>query len=154
MVINMNYKTLIKPFEELVKNESDEISLLANMSAFINEYVTDLNWVGFYLNKNNTLYLGPFQGKVACSIIDFGKGVCGTAFKEKRTLVVPNVHDFNGHITCDSDSNSEVVIPIIINSIVYGVLDVDSPKLNRFDDELVSFLESLVTILGNKLLII
>lgn len=148
----MNYNSYINPFKELIKNEPSNISLLANMSAYIYEYVSDLNWVGFYLsNNNNKLFLGPFQGKVACSVIEYGKGVCGTAVEEKRTLVVPNVHEFKGHITCDSASNSEVVIPIIINNQVFGVLDVDSPLFNRFDSDLVTFLENLVKLIEEKL---
>ncbi|HHU88750.1 MAG TPA: GAF domain-containing protein [Spirochaetales bacterium] len=104
----------------------------------------EINWVGFYLVQDpTTLILGPFQGKVACTTIPFGKGVCGTAWREKRVLVVPNVEAFEGHIVCDSASQSEVVIPIIKGSEVVGVLDIDSPKLDRFTPQEVELLTAV-----------
>ena len=148
---NMKYKDLLFPIEQLINNETRVLALLGNVSAFLFEYIENLNWVGFYLNDNNTLYLGPFQGKVACSIIEYGNGVCGTALKTTETIVVPNVHEYDNHIACDSASNSEVVIPIIVNNNVYGVLDVDSPLLNRFDDALVQFLKKVVNLVETKL---
>ena len=147
----MKYKDLLFPIEQLINNETRVLALLGNVSAFLFEYIENLNWVGFYLNDNNTLYLGPFQGKVACSIIEYGNGVCGTALKTIETIVVPNVHEYDNHIACDSASNSEVVIPIIVNNNVYGVLDVDSPLLNRFDDALVQFLKKVVNLVETKL---
>ena len=147
----MNYDSLLASADALIENEKHEISLLSNISAFIYQYIPNLNWSGFYLNKNEVLILGPFQGKIACSIIEKGKGVCGTSFLTRKTIVVPNVHLYDNHIACDSASNSEVVIPIIINNNVYGVLDVDSPLINRFDDELVVFLEKIVDLLVKKL---
>ena len=147
----MKYKDLLFPIEQLINNETRVLALLGNVSAFLFEYIENLNWVGFYLNDNNTLYLGPFQGKVACSIIEYGNGVCGTALKTTETIVVPNVHEYDNHIACDSASNSEVVIPIIVNNNVYGVLDVDSPLLNRFDDALVQFLKKVVNLVETKL---
>ena len=107
----------------------------------------DINWAGFYLYKNGELVLGPFQGKVACTHIKIGKGVCGTAAKESQTQLVKNVHKFPGHIACDSESNSEIVIPIIKNNNLIGVLDIDSPKLSRFDEADKKFLEEYVNII-------
>lgn len=146
------YNELLTVYESLSNSEVNKISLLANTSAFINEYIDKINWVGFYLNINNKLFLGPFQGKVACSVIDFGKGVCGSSFESMKTIVVDDVSIYPNHIYCDSNSKSEVVIPIIVNNHVYGVLDLDSPILNRFDNDLVTFLENIVTILTNKLI--
>ena len=146
------YNELLIVYESLSNSEVNKISLLANTSAFINEYIDKINWVGFYLNINNKLFLGPFQGKVACSVIDFGKGVCGSSFESMKTIVVDDVSIHPNHIYCDSNSKSEVVIPIIVNNHVYGVLDLDSPILNRFDNDLVIFLENIVTILTNKLI--
>jgi L-methionine (R)-S-oxide reductase len=119
-------------------------SSLANVSALLAANMEEINWVGFYLVQDpTTLILGPFQGKVACTTIPFGKGVCGTAWREKRVLVVPNVEAFEGHIVCDSASQSEVVIPIIKGSEVVGVLDIDSPKLDRFTPQEVELLTSV-----------
>ena len=109
--------------------------------------LNDINWAGFYLYKNNELVLGPFQGKPACTHIELGKGVCGTAAKNMATELVKNVHDFPGHIACDSQSNSEIVIPIISENKLIGVLDVDSPKLNRFDEEDKIILERFVSLI-------
>jgi L-methionine (R)-S-oxide reductase len=119
-------------------------SSLANVSALLAANMEEINWVGFYLVQDpTTLILGPFQGKVACTTIPFGKGVCGTAWREKRVLVVPNVEAFEGHIVCDSASQSEVVIPIIKGSEVVGVLDIDSPKLDRFTPQEVELLTAV-----------
>ncbi len=119
-------------------------SSLANVSALLAANMEEINWVGFYLVQDpTTLILGPFQGKVACTTIPFGKGVCGTAWREKRVLVVPNVGSFEGHIVCDSASQSEVVIPIIKGSEVVGVLDIDSPKLDRFTPQEVELLTAV-----------
>lgn len=147
----MNYEELLSVAENLINSEKYEISLLANVSAFIFEYIEKLNWSGFYLHKDDKLILGPFQGKVACTIIEKGKGVCGTVLETKKTMVVDNVHAHDNHIACDSNSNSEVVVPIIINNNVYGVLDIDSFIFSRFDNELVDFFESLVNLIENKL---
>lgn len=105
---------------------------LANCAALLWEHLDRINWAGFYLLKNNTLYLGPFQGKVACTVIPVGKGVCGTAAQAKEIQLVPDVHQFPGHIACDSASNSEIVLPLIVNDELIGVMDIDSPELNRF----------------------
>lgn len=108
---------------------------LANVSALLNEALTDINWVGFYLLENGRLVLGPFQGRPACVVIPVGKGVCGTAAAKDEMMLVENVHEFPGHIACDSASNSEIVIPLHRDGSVVGVLDIDSPVFGRFDEE-------------------
>lgn len=127
-----DYKLLAEQLKSLAEDEPKYIPVLSNASALINENLDDLNWAGFYLMDNGSLLLGPFQGKVACIRIALGKGVCGTAAQNDETLLVPNVHDFPGHIACDSASNSEIVVPIHNDGKVVGVLDIDSPSLNRF----------------------
>lgn len=124
---------------------------LANASALLNEMLRDINWVGFYTIKDGKLVLGPFQGKVACTIIPVGKGVCGTAVAEDRTQLVPDVHKFPGHIACDSASNSEIVIPMHRKGAVFGVLDIDSPKFGRFTEKDKAGLEEFVRILEKSL---
>ena len=124
---------------------------LANTSALLAGALRDINWVGFYLLKDDTLILGPFQGKPACVEIKVGKGVCGTAVAEDCTMLVPDVHAFPGHIACDSASNSEIVVPIHCSGKVVGVLDIDSPCLHRFDDEDRHGLECLVHTLEGML---
>lgn len=137
---------LLKEYQSLIQNEKT-ISVLANTSAFLNEHLPTINWVGFYLLEDNELILGPFQGKVACYRIPIGKGVCGTCAKEMKTQLVANVHEFKGHIACDSASNSEIVVPMIKDNKLIGVLDIDSPILNRFTIEDKEFLEAIVEIL-------
>ncbi len=128
-----------------------EVSLLSNACALLNTYLTDISWVGFYLFKDTKLILGPFQGLVACTEIEIGKGVCGTCAKTRETQIVENVHEFPGHIACDSRSNSEIVLPIIINNKLYGVLDIDSTSFNRFskvdEKELSKFIEKISKVL-------
>ena len=128
----------------LICNESDWLANLSNTCALLWLLFDDINWVGFYLYKNNELVLGPFQGKPACTHIEIGKGVCGTAAKEMRTQVVKNVHEYPGHIACDSASKSEIVIPIIQDGELKGVLDIDSPIFSRFDEEDKEYLENLI----------
>lgn len=122
----------------LCEGQQNNISMLANASALLNDVLDDINWVGFYLIDKDRLVLGPFQGKVACTTIAIGKGVCGTAYEKKSLLNVDNVHEFPGHIACDSRSNSEIVIPLIYEGKRYGVLDIDSTSFSRFtiDDEI------------------
>lgn len=148
----MAYFDLLPSYESLVKNEHYQISLLANTAAFIYEHVPNLNWAGFYLTLDYKLILGPFQGRVACNVIEAGKGVCGTVLLTKETIIVDDVSKHPNHIYCDFNSKSEAVIPIIINNEVFGVLDLDAPILNRFDLNLVSFLESIIHILTNRLI--
>jgi L-methionine (R)-S-oxide reductase len=129
------YTSLLSQVRGLLADERDLIANAANLSSLIYHSVPDLNWVGFYLYKHGELVLGPFQGQPACVRIGIGKGVCGTAAQERQTVIVDNVHDFPGHIACDSASNSEIVVPIIKNDQLVGVLDLDSPSVGRFDDE-------------------
>lgn len=132
----MNTQTLLLQISSLLEGESDQTAALANSSAFIMENFQNLNWVGFYLFKNQELVLGPFQGRPACSRIRVGSGVCGTAFLREQTINVPDVHQFEGHIACDNSSNSELVIPLYNkNHRLIGVLDLDSPQFNRFSAE-------------------
>jgi L-methionine (R)-S-oxide reductase len=137
---------LLKQAEALLENEHDEIANMANLSSLIFNSIEGLNWAGFYIYKDRELILGPFQGLPACVRLQLHKGVCGTAAAEHRTLNVSNVHVFEGHVACDSASNSEVVVPIIVNDEIYGVLDIDSPDYGRFDEDLVSFFEQIVEI--------
>ena len=138
------YLLLCEQLKSLIEGEPHIIPNLANASALLNGALTDINWVGFYLMTDGYLLLGPFQGKTACIRIPVGRGVCGTAVSEGRTQLVPDVHDFPGHIACDSASNSEIVIPIRNGNEIVGVLDIDSPIKNRFDDEDVVGLEAIV----------
>ena len=118
----------------LIGDERDFTANMANMAALLFHQLPDLNWAGFYLMKDGELVLGPFQGKPACIRIPVGKGVCGTAAATRQTQVVPDVHAFPGHIACDADSRSEIVVPLIADDVLVGVLDLDSPKPGRFDE--------------------
>ena len=135
--------------EAVINNERNWIANLSNAAALLNEHLSDINWVGFYLwdEIDQQLVLGPFQGRVACVRIDPGKGVCGTAFSNKESILVPDVNQFPGHIVCDVRSRSEVVIPLMKEHEVIGVLDVDAPTINRFDHTDQNFLEDFVKIL-------
>ncbi|MFP3089552.1 GAF domain-containing protein [Treponema sp. TIM-1] len=123
---------MVEAVKNVLAGETDLIAALANSSALIMVYLGDINWAGFYLRKGTELVLGPFQGLPACTRIAEGKGVCGKAAAEGKPVIVPNVHEFPGHIACDANSNAEIVIPLFKGGRVYGVLDVDSPRLNRF----------------------
>jgi GAF domain-containing protein len=147
----INYLNLIQSLDSLLESDNYEFSILANSSALLKEMLKELSWVGFYILHEDTLLLGPFQGKVACTEIKVGKGVCGTAVERKETIVVPNVHEFPGHIACDAASNSEIVIPIFIEGKTYGVLDIDSKKFNRFSSIDRRFLEQVVMIISKHL---
>jgi L-methionine (R)-S-oxide reductase len=129
----------------MLSAESDWLANLCNASALMNLLLDDINWVGFYLSKgDNELILGPFQGKPACVHLYYGKGVCGNAAQSKEVQLVPDVHEYPGHVACDADSQSEIVLPIMIENRVVGVLDIDSPILNRFDNEDQTGLEKIV----------
>ena len=141
------YAELASTLHALIEGESDWIANLANASALLYQSLPDLNWAGFYLLKEAELVVGPFQGKPACVRIAIGKGVCGTAAARRETIIVPNVHEFAGHIACDSASNSEIVVPMIRGNALLGVLDLDSPTLGRFDQEDRDGLERFVAIL-------
>ena len=129
------YPLLISQLSALVEGVPHRIAHLANASALLMEALDDINWAGFYLMEEGRLVLGPFQGRPACIEIPVGKGVCGTAVEKDEILLVENVHDFPGHIACDSASNSEIVLPLHAGQKVVGVLDIDSPVFARFDEE-------------------
>ena len=147
----MDYKALTAQVRALTEGIPYEIANLANVSAVIWQEMKNINWAGFYLMQQGKLVLGPFQGKPACIEIPVGKGVCGTAVQEKRTILVENVHEFPGHIACDSASNSEIVVPIFKDGAVYGVLDIDSPYIARFTAEDQTGLEMLARELEHTL---
>ena len=142
-----DYALLGKQLAALAEGEPDFVPVLANASALLWESLDRLNWAGFYLMDGGSLLLGPFQGKAACVRIPLGKGVCGTAVSEGRSLRVPDVHAFPGHIACDAASNSELVIPIRKDGQVLGVLDLDSPEKDRFTEEDQAGLEAFVRVL-------
>jgi len=141
------YKYMNIKLTGLVGSEDDWLANLSNASALLWLLLDDINWAGFYLYKKDKLILGPFQGKPACVNIEIGKGVCGTAAATKETQLVKNVHDFPGHIACDSASNSEIVLPIIVDDKVVAVLDIDAPIVNRFDEADKAGLEKIVNTL-------
>ncbi len=138
---------LLKQAQALLEDESDLIANCANLAALIYNNIEGLNWAGFYIYKDGDLVLGPFQGLSACTRIKMGKGVCGTSALDRRVLNIKDVHEFPGHIACDSASNSELVIPIINNDNLIAVLDLDSPEFNRFDHEIQIFFEEIVKLL-------
>ncbi|PNZ71055.1 GAF domain-containing protein [Staphylococcus croceilyticus] len=146
-----NYSLLKKQLASLIEDETNLIAILSNTSALINDSFDQVNWVGFYLIEDNELILGPFQGHPACVHIAIGKGVCGTAVAEDKTQLVADVHAFPGHIACDANSNSEIVVPIHKNGEIIGVLDIDAPIKNRFSEEDQHGLEAIVSILENQL---
>jgi L-methionine (R)-S-oxide reductase len=141
------YQSLIPQIEALLYGENDLIANLANVTAALKEQFNWL-WVGFYLIKGNELVLGPFQGSVACTRIAKGKGVCGMAWQEAKTLIVPDVDEFPGHIACSSASRSEIVLPIFSNNTVIGVLDVDSEALAHFDEIDAEYLEQIIKLIN------
>ena len=147
----MNYEKLKKEIRALIDGVPYEIANLANISAALWQAMENINWAGFYRMDGGKLVLGPFQGKPACIEIPLGRGVCGTAAQKRETVLVEDVHQFPGHIACDSASNSEIVVPIFKNGEVYGVLDIDSPYLSRFTLEDQRGLEEIVKILEENL---
>ena len=147
----MDYKLLCAQLKALTEDVENEISNLSNASALLWQELSDINWAGFYKMEGGILVLYPFQGKPACTKIAVGKGVCGTAVAEDRTQLVPDVHQFPGHIACDCASNSEIVVPIHVEGEIWGVLDIDSPSLNRFTEEDREGLEEFVRILESVL---
>ena len=138
------YQSVVAQTRALLEGERDMIANLANTASLLYHSLPDLNWVGFYLLKDGELVVGPFQGKPACVRIALGKGVCGTAAARRATVIVENVHEFDGHIACDSASNSEIVVPLLRGTELLGVLDLDSPKFARFDAEDQVGLEKVV----------
>jgi GAF domain-containing protein len=149
------YEALAKELRSLLEGEADDLANAANTAALVFHRLPELNWVGFYFFKAGQLVVGPFQGKPACTRLNLGKGVCGTAAAERRTVVVPDVHQFPGHIACDSASASEIVIPLLVAGRLLGVFDLDSPVAGRFDAEDRVGLESIVAVfleaVGEKL---
>lgn len=146
-----NYSMLQKQLQALIEDETNLIAILSNASALLNDNLDQINWVGFYLIENNELILGPFQGHPACVHIALGSGVCGTAVEQNQTQVVADVNAFPGHIACDANSKSEIVVPIRVNNKVIGVLDIDAPIHNRFDDNDQVQLEQVVSIIEHQL---
>lgn len=144
-------KYLVSAVRELLAEEKDLIANLANISAFINGYLDDLNWAGFYLMRENELVLGPFQGKPACIRIKPGSGVCGAAVQRRANIRVEDVHAFPGHIACDSDSSSELVLPIYRRGEVFGVIDLDSPSAGRFGQLEEDYLDQVARLLDDYL---
>lgn len=138
------YETVIKQLDALLTGEPNVVANLSNASALLNQFLDRVNWVGFYVTEGNQLVLGPFQGMPACVRIPFGRGVCGAAAETKTTQLVADVHQFPGHIACDSASNSEIVVPIMKEGNIIGVLDIDSPEKNRFDEVDQHYLEKFV----------
>ena len=143
------YEVLYKQIKELVGYETDEIANMSNISSMIHETFGFL-WTGFYRVVGEELVLGPFQGPLACSRIKFGKGVCGTAWKEECSLVVPDVEQFPGHIACSSLSRSEIVVPVLSDGVIVAVLDIDSREFSTFDEEDRFWLEKIVSLLGRQ----
>ncbi|QHT61443.1 GAF domain-containing protein [Paenibacillus lycopersici] len=129
-----NYELVVQQLKALLDGESDRIANLSNASALLNQFLDRINWVGFYLYKDGELVLGPFQGLPACVRIPLSRGVCGKSASDRATVRVPNVHAFPGHIACDAASRSEIVIPLLVDGELLGVLDIDSPELDRFDE--------------------
>jgi len=146
-----DYPLLCQSLAAITDGVPYETANLANASALIREYLPDLNWAGFYKMTGGKLVLGPFQGKTACIEIAVGRGVCGTAALENKTQLVPDVHQFPGHIACDCASNSEIVVPIRVDGKIWGVLDIDSPVIGRFSEEDKNGLEDFVKILEKVL---
>jgi GAF domain-containing protein len=140
------YTQLAQQSKALISDEKDIIANMANISALLFDALDKVNWVGFYRVIEEELVLGPFQGKIACIRIPVGKGVCGTAVAENKVQRIDNVHQFSGHIACDAASNSEIVLPVVINNQVIAVLDIDSEAFERFDEEDQAGLESIVEI--------
>ena len=144
------YEHLLEQARALLASERDFIANCANLSSLIFHTLPDLNWAGFYLYRGGELVLGPFQGKPACVRIALGRGVCGTAAADRRTVIVPDVHAFPGHIACDSASNAEIVVPLLAGERLLGVLDLDSPKPGRFEETDRIGLEAVVALLLSR----
>lgn len=144
---SLRYKELATTLSALLDIEREFLPNMSNMASFLYFSLNDINWCGFYLVKNGDLLLGPFQGKPACVRIEIGKGVCGTSAQKRESVIVEDVNNFPGHIACDVDSRSEIVIPLLKDGKLLGVLDIDSPTLARFDQEDKMGMEKLVSIL-------
>ena len=145
------YRTLNQQAQALLEGEPDLIANLANLSALLNQELVDINWVGFYLLQGETLVLGPFQGKPACIRIQKGRGVCGSTVVKRAPIVVPDVHAFPGHIACDAASRSELVVPLVLDDVLIGVFDLDSPVPGRFAVEDQAGLETIAALFVRSL---
>lgn len=145
------YKSLLAQVEAIIAGETDAIANMANISSILFNAYDDVNWAGFYRLIDNELVLGPFQGQVACIRIPVGRGVCGTAVSEQQTQLIADVHEFSGHIACDANSNSEIVIPVFNDDKVVAVLDIDSVTYARFDEEDKQGLQLIVNALQHQL---
>ncbi len=150
--IDEQYQLLVKQVKSLLRKEDNVITNLSNFSAALKQTFSKISWVGFYLFDGTKLYLGPFQGKVACTEIKIGSGVCGTSAKERKTIIVEDVDKFPGHIACDVESRSEIVVPIIKNGNLFGVLDIDSTDYNSFNEIDKQYLEELVSFLSKEII--
>lgn len=150
--LSEQYELLIKQLKSLLSKDERLITNLANLTAAIKQSFDKISWVGFYLFDGEILYLGPFQGKVACTTINLGKGVCGTAAEKGETIIVPDVNKFPGHIFCDPDSKSEIVVPMFKNNKLIGVLDLDSASYNSFDETDKKYLEEIVKFLTEEII--
>jgi L-methionine (R)-S-oxide reductase len=146
-----NYDLVQKQLLALIEDETNRIANLSNAAALLNQFLDEINWVGFYLYEEDQLILGPFQGLPACVRIPMGKGVCGTSAATEKTLRIEDVHQFPGHIACDAASRSEIVIPLMKDGKLLGVLDIDSPITDRFDEMDQQGLEKFAEILSNHL---
>ena len=147
----MDYRLVMEQIKGLLETDQQFIPVMSNVSALLMENLEEINWVGFYLMRENRLVVGPFQGKLACIHIEVGRGVCGTAVRDKTVLRVDNVHEFPGHIACDSASNSEIVLPIQRGEKVLAVLDIDSPLLKRFSLEDEKGLKEIADLLAERM---
>lgn len=136
-------KLLLEEYKSLIKGIKYEATILAQTAAFIYRKIDDISWAGFYIVGEECLYLSSYQGEIACEALPFDKGVCAKSYRDDKTIIVNNVHEFSSHIACDALTNSELVIPIHKNNKIYGVLDLDSYKLNRFDEDIVNFFNEL-----------
>ena len=150
--LDEKYRLLEKQIKALLNKEENILSNLANFTAALKQTFNKISWVGFYLFDGEKLYLGPFQGKVACTVIDMGKGVCGSAAAKRETIIVDDVEKFPGHIACDPESRSEIVVPIIKNDKLYGVLDLDSRDLNSFGVEDKRYIEEFCSFLSSEII--
>lgn len=147
------YELILSQAEHLFDDSDNVISGLSNFTAFVKQALDYVSWAGFYIYDGTRLYLGPFQGKVACTSIAIGKGVCGTSALKKETVIVPDVNKFPGHIACDSASRSEIVLPVVLqDGSLYGVLDLDSTEYNSFDDTDAEYLSKLVNMLTKQVI--
>jgi len=151
--VEEKYKLLISQLKSLLSKEENLVSNLSNLTAALKATIDKISWIGFYLFDGSKLYLGPFQGNVACTQIEIGKGVCGTSAKEHKTIIVPDVDKFPGHIACDSGSKSEIVVPIFKKGELFGVLDVDSYQYSAFDNTDKVFLEEICKFLSTDILV-